>query len=65
MRNLYKILYSYLMEVGAIVQNIWPEVMEMIKWTIVQGQRPSAIVHLIISIIEGQIFWTIAATSIK
>jgi len=53
------------MEVGAIVQNIWPEVMEMIKWTIVQGQRPSAIVHLIISIIEGQIFWTIAATSIK
>jgi hypothetical protein len=28
---LYKILYSYLMEVGAIVQNIWPEVMERIK----------------------------------
>ena len=42
-----------------------PEVMEMIKWTIVQGQLPSAIVHLIISIIEGQIFWTIAATTIK
>jgi len=53
------------MEVGAIVQNIWPDVMEMIKWTILQGQRPSLIVHLIISIIEGQVFWTIATTSIK
>jgi len=53
------------MEVGAIVQNIWPEVIEMIKWTIAQGQRPNAIVHLIISIIEGQIFLTIATTSIK
>jgi len=25
------IFYSYLMEMGAIVQNSWPEVMEMIK----------------------------------
>ena len=58
-------IYSYLMEVGAIVQNIWPGVMEMIKLTNAQGQRPSAIVHLIISIIEGQIFFIIATTSIK
>jgi hypothetical protein len=52
------------MEVGAIVQYIWPEVMEMIKWTIAQGQRATLILHLIISIIEGQIFLTIATTSI-
>ena len=38
------ILYSYLMEVGAIVQNIWPQVKEMIKWTIAQGQRHKQII---------------------
>ena len=53
------------MEVGAIVNNILAELLEMIKWTIAQGQRPSASVHLIISIIEGQIFLTIATTSSK
>jgi len=30
-------IYSYLIGVGAIVQNIWPGVMEMIKLTISQG----------------------------
>jgi hypothetical protein len=44
------------MEVGVIVKHILAELMEMIKWTIAQGQHPGAIVHLIISIIESQIF---------
>jgi hypothetical protein len=53
------------MEVSALVNDILAEVIEMIEWTIAQGQRPSASVHLIISIIEGQIFLTNATTSSK
>ena len=36
------------MEVGPIVQNIWAEVMEMIKSTIAQGQR--SLTCLVVSI---------------
>jgi hypothetical protein len=46
------------MDVVAIVQNIWPSVMEIIKWTIPLGRWPCAIVHLLNSITSGQILHT-------
>jgi hypothetical protein len=50
---------------AAIVKNILAELMEIIKWTIAQGQHPGAIVHLIISISSAKICLTITPTSIK